>query len=129
RRGGPAWPRHDGARVARGSAGIVMSACDLAPLARTNVRALPLYEPDVTACAVDVSDNVNLWGTPPAALRALTTTAIAASRYPSVYATPLRDAVLRYLGLSDEGGIEVVSACCSDDVLDATMRAFGEPGD
>ncbi|HEX7940388.1 MAG TPA: histidinol-phosphate transaminase, partial [Gemmatimonadaceae bacterium] len=76
-----------------------------------------------------MSDNVNLWGTPPAALRALTTTAMSASRYPSVYATPLRDAVVRYLGFATDTDIDVVSACGSDDVLDATMRAFGAPGD
>jgi len=107
----------------------MMSASDITTLARRGVRALPRYAPDVTPCAVDVSDNVNLWGAPPAALRALTTTAMAASRYPSVYATPLRDAVLRYLGFSPGTGVDVVSACGSDDVLDATMRAFGEPGD
>ena len=107
----------------------MISTCDVTTLARREVRALPRYAPDVTPCTVDVSDNVNLWGTPPAALRALTTTAMSASRYPSVYATPLRDAVLRYLGLSSGKGIDVVSACGSDDVLDATMRAFGEPGD
>ena len=107
----------------------MMSASDITTLARCGVRALPRYAPDVTPCAVDVSDNVNLWGAPPAALRALTTTAMAASRYPSVYATPLRDAVLRYLGFSPGTGVDVVSACGSDDVLDATMRAFGEPGD
>ena len=43
--------------------------------------------------------------------------------------TPLRDAVLRYLGLSAASGVDVVTGCGSDDVLDATMRAFGEPGD
>jgi histidinol-phosphate aminotransferase len=107
----------------------MISTGDITTLARRDVRGLPLYAPDVTPCAIDVSDNVNLWGTPPAALRALTTTAASASRYPSVYATPLRDAALRYLGLSSDGGIDVVSACGSDDVLDATMRAFGEPGD
>jgi histidinol-phosphate aminotransferase len=108
---------------------MTTTECDLTPLARADVRALPLYAPDVTACAVDVSDNVNLWGTPPAALRALMTSASDARRYPSVYATPLRDAVLRYLGLSAGSGIDVATACGSDDVLDATMRAFGEPGD
>jgi histidinol-phosphate aminotransferase len=108
---------------------MMASGCASAALARAEVRALPLYVPDVTACAVDVSDNVNLWGTPPAALRALAATSIAASRYPSVYATSLRDAVLRYLGLSDGSDIDVVSGCGSDDVLDAIMRAFGEPGD
>ena len=107
----------------------MISRCDITTLARRDVRALPRYAPDVTPCAIDVSDNVNLWGTPPGALRALTTTTMSASRYPSVYATPLRDAVLRYLGLAVDGGIDVVSACGSDDVLDATMRAFGEPGD
>lgn len=107
----------------------MISASDFTTLARREVRVLPRYSPDVTPCAVDVSDNVNLWGTPPAALRALTATAITASRYPSVYATTLRDAVLRYLGLSADRGVDAVSACGSDDVLDATMRAFGEPGD
>jgi histidinol-phosphate aminotransferase len=107
----------------------VISTCDVRTLARRDVQVLPRYAPDVTPCAVDVSDNVNLWGSPPAALRALTTTAMSASRYPSVYATPLRDAVVRYLGLSTATGVDVVSACGSDDVLDATMRAFGEPGD
>jgi histidinol-phosphate aminotransferase len=107
----------------------MISTGEFTTLARPDVRALPLYAPDVTPCAIDVSDNVNLWGTPPAALRALTATAMSASRYPSVYATPLRDAVLRYLGLSADCGVDVVSACGSDDVLDATMRAFGEPGD
>lgn len=107
----------------------MITTCDVASLARIEVRTLQPYTPDATPCDVDVSDNVNLWGTPPAALRALTTMATAASRYPSVDAPALREAVLRYLGLSGSGGIDVVSACGSDDVLDAIMRAFGEPGD
>lgn len=108
---------------------MMTSAYPLTALARSDIRSVPLYAPHVAACAIDVSDNVNLWGMPPAAVRALATTAIAASRYPSVYAEPLRDAVLAYLGLSARSGIEVVTACGSDDVLDATMRAFGERGD
>ncbi|MDB4882969.1 MAG: histidinol-phosphate aminotransferase [Gemmatimonadetes bacterium] len=103
---------------------------DTERLARAAVRALPLYAPDVTPCAVDVSDNINLWGTPPAALRALASAPPAQlSRYPSLYSTPLRDAVLRYVGLSNASGIGVVTGCGSDDVLDAAMRAFGEAGD
>jgi histidinol-phosphate aminotransferase len=108
---------------------MIASRCALTAIARADVWALPLYAPDAIACAVDVSDSVNLWGTPPAALRALTATTVVTSRYPSAYSTPLRDAVLRYLGLSDSSRIDVVSGCGSDDVLDATMRAFGEPGD
>jgi histidinol-phosphate aminotransferase len=99
-------------------------------LARMQVRSLPLHAPDVTVCAVDVSDNVNLWGMPPAARRALADVPTAIlSRYPSLYSTPLGDAVLRYLGLSQASQIGVVTGCGSDDVLDATMRAFGDTGD
>jgi histidinol-phosphate aminotransferase len=109
---------------------MIADTSGIETLARAQVRTLPLYAPDVTACAVDVSDNFNLWGMPPAARRALAEAPAAAiSRYPSLYSTPLRDAVLRYLGLSGASGIGVVTGCGSDDVLDATMRAFGDAGD
>jgi histidinol-phosphate aminotransferase len=100
------------------------------PRPRSAVRGLPLYAPDVAACTLDVSENVNLWGAPPASLRALTSApAERVNRYPTLYSTPLREAVVRYLGLSSENGIGLVTGCGSDDVLDAAMRAFGEPGD
>ncbi|HYD54399.1 MAG TPA: histidinol dehydrogenase, partial [Gemmatimonadaceae bacterium] len=35
--------------------------------ARAEVRALPRYQPDEGSCEIDVSDNTNLWGAPPAA--------------------------------------------------------------
>ena len=97
-------------------------------LARAEVRALPLYDPDAAPCDVDVSDNVNLWGSPPAALRALSQSP-QVHHYPSLYSPALRDALLAYLGLSSTSGIGVVTGCGSDDVLDAAMRAFAEPGD
>jgi histidinol-phosphate aminotransferase len=107
-----------------------MSADTVRGLARAEVRALPLYAPDVAACAVDVSDNTNLWGAPPAARRALADASEAVStRYPSLYGAPLRVAVLRYLGFQGAAGLGVVTGCGSDDVIDATMRAFGAPGD
>ena len=100
------------------------------PQPRAAVRELPLYAPDVTASAVDVSENVNLWGSPPASLRALERAATErVNRYPSLYSTPLRGAVLGYLGLSAASGVGLVTGCGSDDVLDAAIRAFGEPGD
>jgi histidinol-phosphate aminotransferase len=100
------------------------------PLPRAAVRGLPLYAPDVALCTVDVSENVNLWGSPPASLRALASApAERVNRYPSLYSTPLRDAVLGYLGLSSASGIGLVTGCGSDDVLDAAIRAFGAPGD
>lgn len=99
-------------------------------LARAEVRALPLYSPDLAECAVDVSDNTNLWGPPPAARRALAAAPDAAiSRYPSLYSAPLRSAVARYLGLHGDAKAGVVTGCGSDDVIDSTMRAFGAPGD
>lgn len=103
---------------------------DVLPQPRSTVRGLPLYAPDVAACTVDVSENVNLWGSPPASLRALASApAERVNRYPSLYSTSLRDAVLKYLGLSSASGIGLVTGCGSDDVLDAAIRAFGEPGD
>jgi histidinol-phosphate aminotransferase len=100
------------------------------PQPRAAVRGLPLYAPDVAASTVDVSENVNLWGSPPAALRALAAAPPErVNRYPSLYSTPLHDAVLDYLGLSGASGVGLVTGCGSDDVLDAAIRAFGEPGD
>lgn len=105
---------------------------DVRSLARAGVRALPLYSVDRSACAIDVSDNVNLWGTPPAVHRALADALHdLSSRYPSLYSIRLRDAILRYVGLGNSaaGAVGVVTGCGSDDVLDAAMRAFGDPGD
>jgi histidinol-phosphate aminotransferase len=98
-------------------------------LARPDVRSLPLYAPDVADCAVDLSDNTNLWGLAPAARRALRESSPAAvARYPSLYSFPLRQAILRYAGLGDASGVGAVTGCGSDDVIDATMRAFGGTG-
>jgi histidinol-phosphate aminotransferase len=102
----------------------------LETLARPDVRALPLYAADAISNGVDLSDSVNAWGAPPAALRAVAEAATAAvSRYPSARSESLAPALLRYLGLENADGVRVVTGCGSDDVLDATMRAFGSPGD
>jgi histidinol-phosphate aminotransferase len=98
-------------------------------LARPEIDALPLYAPDQSAmrCAVDVSDNTNLWGIPPAAARALRETPSAeVARYPSLYSAPLKSALRSYVRLENAA---IVTGCGSDDVLDAAMRAFGAPGD
>jgi histidinol-phosphate aminotransferase len=109
---------------------MIASDRTAAALARPEVRALPVYSPDAGECDVDVSENTNLWGTPPAALHALTVApAASTSRYPSPGSAPLKEVVLDYLHLSDAPGIDVVAGCGSDDVLDAAIRAFGGPGD
>ena len=99
-------------------------------LSRPAVRDLPVYAPDAVPCEVDLSENVNLWGSPPAAVRALAEGSTERlNRYPSLDSATLRGAVLRYLGFPVTSGVAVVTGCGSDDVLDAAMRAFGEPGD
>jgi histidinol-phosphate aminotransferase len=109
---------------------MIASARSATALARAEVRALPVYSPDAGECDVDVSENTNLWGTPPAALQALAhAPAALASRYPLLESAPLRQAVLDYLGLADAPGIGVVAGCGSDDILDAAIRAFGAAGD
>lgn len=103
---------------------------EVALLARENVRTLPLYAPEPAAGALDLSDSINLWGAPPAALRAITDSARRhVSRYPSPRSEAMAPELLRYLGLAGTTGVRAVTGCGSDDVLDAAMRAFGVAGD
>ncbi len=96
-------------------------------LAREAVRGLPHLGGELARCEVDLSDNTNLWGAPPAAVRVLREAhADSLSRYPALYSEPLQSALLTYVGMGGTTGITVVTGCGSDEVLDATMRAFGE---
>src|SRR5690606_31168284 len=96
-------------------------------LARVAYRDIELYAPNRLPCAVDLSDNTNLWGVPPGAERALREAATAtATRYPSLYAPELKQALAAYLGVAAD---MIVTGCGSDDVLDSAIRAFTEPGD
>ena len=107
-----------------------MTTPDVASRARSAVRMLPRLSSDSLRCAVDLSDNTNLWGAPPAAVRALRGAPVETlSRYPSVYSEPLHEAILGYVNLGGIDGVGVVTGCGSDDVIDSTMRAFGAPGD
>ena len=55
-------------------------------LARAAFRDVVAYRGEAATCDVDLSDNTNLWGAPPAALRAVHESAAAAlSRYPTLY--------------------------------------------
>ncbi len=101
----------------------------VAPLqiARESYRAISLYSPNRAAAVIDLSDNTNLWGIPPAAARAIHDAASSAvTRYPSVYAADVKSAIADYIGVSTD---RIVTGCGSDDVLDSAIRAFGEPGD
>lgn len=94
---------------------------------REAYRAISLYAPKRAPCALDLSDNTNLWGTPPAAEAALRDAAAdVVTRYPAAYADELKEALASYVGA---GPGMIVTGCGSDDVLDSAIRAFAEPGD
>ena len=96
-------------------------------LARASYREISLYAPDRSPCAIDLSDNTNLFGVPPMALGLLRGAAESwITRYPTLYAGGLKAALARYAGVEER---EIVTGCGSDDVLDSAIRAFAEPGE
>lgn len=96
-------------------------------IARQSYRAISLYAPDRSPCAVDLSDNTNTWGVAPAVERAIRDAGISSlTRYPNLYAAALKDALAGYAAVESR---MVVTGCGSDDVLDSAIRAFAEPGD
>ncbi len=96
-------------------------------VARASYRDISLYAPDRSPCAIDLSDNTNLFGVPPAALASLVAvSASGVSRYPALYAGGLKAALAQYC---DVDASRIVTGCGSDDVLDSAIRAFSEPGD
>jgi histidinol-phosphate aminotransferase len=96
-------------------------------LARESYRDIRLYSAAAGECEFDLSDNTNLWGAPPAALRALATVGPAnVTRYPIAFEPALRNALADYAGVSAD---MIACGCGSDDVLDSAIRAFAEPGE
>jgi len=96
-------------------------------LGRVAIRDIVPYASERTPCAADLSDNTNLFGAPPAALRELTTSGRdEITRYPGLHARRLREALADYAGVEPT---QVVSGCGSDDVIDSAVRAFAEPGE
>jgi histidinol-phosphate aminotransferase len=96
-------------------------------MARETYKSISLYAPNRTPAAIDLSDNTNLWGVPPAALRVISGADPATvTRYPALYAGELKQAIAEYAGVSSS---MVMTGCGSDDVLDSAIRAFGETGD
>ena len=92
-------------------------------LARPSYREITLYAPDRAPCAIDLSDNTNLWGPPPSANAELLAAA-SITRYPAIYADELKHALAAYAAVEPEA---LVTGCGSDDVLDSAIRAFAEP--
>jgi histidinol-phosphate aminotransferase len=99
----------------------------VAALKRVSYRDIPLYSTPKERSAIDLSDNTNLWGAPPSALRTLRATVEeSVTRYPTAFKPELSEALAAYAGVAPD---MIVTGCGSDDVLDCAFRAFAEPGD
>lgn len=94
---------------------------------RDAYREIPLYSgAHGPALPIDLSDNTNQWGVPPAAARALASLSPATmARYPAAYAPALSEAIAASAGVAAD---MVVTGCGSDQVLDCAFRALADPG-
>lgn len=94
---------------------------------RDGYELLRTYSPGAEVpCRIDLSDNTNRWGMPPAAAAALRDLDPAAlTRYPSPYGDSLKTAIAAYLGVDASN---VVTGAGSDGVLEPAIRAFAQPG-
>ena len=106
---------------------INLAVDSVAGLSRDNYRDVALYNAPRELVALDLSDNTNLWGAPPAALRAIAApTAKTVSRYPIAYEPALATALAGYVAVWPD---MIACGCGSDDVLDSAIRAFAQPGE
>lgn len=95
--------------------------------ARPLVRALPRYDVEIPACAVDLANNTSAFGvSPPVRDVIAATRAEHFVSYPSAYSRPLRNAIAAYVGVEPAA---VMVGCGSDDVLDCTFRTFAGDGE
>src|SRR4051812_23192495 len=91
-------------------------------LFRADYRELRTYGGDSKGFDVDLSDNTNLWGAPPAAERALRDAAESLLRgYPLPYGEDLKAAIAKHVGIAEN---QIVTGTGSDDVLDCAFRAL-----
>lgn len=88
---------------------------------RDDYRTLTRYVPDRRSIEVDLTDNTNLWGAHPAALRVVREASDEIlSRYPEPYVDRVKEAVSRRFGVP---AANVCTGCGSDDILDSAFRA------
>ncbi len=106
--------------------GHALDTTEGVPQARANIRRLPLYAPGRRDAEVELSDNTSLFGLAPAVRAGLAEVDDETLlRYPSVYGDGLKRALAEELRVGEEC---VATGCGSDDLLDAALRAFVEPG-
>lgn len=96
-------------------------------MARAMLRDVVPYPTERVPCEADLSDNTNLFGAPPAAIRELGTSGPdEITRYPGLYTRRLRESLADYASVEPN---EIITGCGSDDVIDSAIRAIAEPGD
>jgi histidinol-phosphate aminotransferase len=95
-----------------------------APGSRPAYRRLQVYRTEAAPVEVNLADNTNLFGSAPSAVAALASLADLAA-YPPLTTGDLRQAIAAWHGVSPD---QVVCGCGSNDLIDAGMRAFAEPG-
>ncbi len=93
-------------------------------LHRSGFETIPRYGSG-SKVEVNLSDNTNLWGTPPHAA-ALLRAGVSVSEYPDLYGQSLKETVAASAGIDPAC---VVTGNGSDDILDCAIRAFAEAGD
>jgi len=97
----------------------------MTPFPREDYRLLRPYDPAGRPIALDLSENTNLWGAHPAALEVVRMAPPEAlTRYPSVYASDLKDALASKYGIPTEN---LATGCGSRDLLDSALRASTVP--
>jgi len=97
------------------------------PRLRETLSSLSLYKPTRPKTDIGLTDNTSLWGAAPGVTRVLSDIpSDAVTRYPTPYSDALVAALAEKLGVHADN---VVTGCGSDDLLDAAIAAFCDPGD
>src|SRR2546430_412790 len=110
----------------RMTANVDQGVDSIASLSREGYRDISLYAVPRGDVALDLSDNTNLWGAPPAALRAIAAAREESiSRYPGAYEPALAAAFARHVGVSAD---MIACGCGSGDGLDFANRGLGPAG-
>lgn len=94
---------------------------------RADLQRVPTYAPSpLDGVDLDLRDNVNLWGTPAAALAAVQAASLETLReYPGVSAGRLTERLAAQLGISPAN---IVAGCGSDDVIASWLGALVPAG-
>ena len=94
------------------TANVDQGVDSIASLSREDYREISLYAVPRGDVALDLSDNTNLWGAPPAALRAIAAAREESiSRYPGAYEPALAAAFARYVGVA----ADMIACGCGSD--------------